>query len=136
MTLRNIFLGLGLGLLLVLFKVAEYYFFAHRISIEGYIGGIAILFLVVGIWVGSIIKKQTENLTTQVTVNPNNLLSDREAEVLAAIAQGKSNQEIAEALFVSTNTIKTHISNIYSKLGVNRRTQAIAKAKSLAILGD
>lgn len=74
--------------------------------------------------------------SAQVSVKPNNLLSDREAEVLAAIAQGKSNQEIAEALFVSTNTIKTHISNIYSKLGVNRRTQAIAKAKSLAILGD
>ena len=61
-------------------------------------------------------------------------LSTRELDVLREIADGLSNQEIADKLFVSLNTVKTHIANIYSKLGVKRRTQAISKAKSLGLI--
>jgi len=61
-------------------------------------------------------------------------LSEREAEVLQLLTAGLSNQEIAERLIVSLNTIKTHVKNIYAKLGVESRTQAIARARQLGIL--
>jgi LuxR family maltose regulon positive regulatory protein len=61
-------------------------------------------------------------------------LSARELEVLGLIAEGHSNQEIAAKLYLSLNTVKVHSSNIYGKLGVNSRTQAVAKAKTLGIL--
>jgi LuxR family maltose regulon positive regulatory protein len=61
-------------------------------------------------------------------------LSARELEVLGLIAEGYSNQEIAAKLYLSLNTVKVHSSNIYGKLGVNKRTQAVAKAKKLGIL--
>ena len=62
-------------------------------------------------------------------------ITPREYEVLQLIAQGLSNQEIAERLFLSLNTVKTHTSNVFSKLDVQRRTQAIQKAKELGLLG-
>ena len=61
-------------------------------------------------------------------------LSGRELAVLELIAQGCSNQQISERLFISLHTVKTHASHINSKLGVERRTQAVAKAKSLGLL--
>ena len=62
-------------------------------------------------------------------------LSSRELAVLRLIAQGCSNQEISEQLFISLHTVKTHASHINSKLGVERRTQAVARAKELGVLG-
>ena len=61
-------------------------------------------------------------------------VSKREMEVLALIAEGLSNQEIAEKLFISESTIKTHVSNLFVKLDVKRRTQAVSKAKELNII--
>jgi LuxR family maltose regulon positive regulatory protein len=61
-------------------------------------------------------------------------LSSRELAVLRLIAQGCSNQEISEQLFISLHTVKTHASHINSKLGVERRTQAVARAKELGVL--
>ncbi|RZJ48668.1 MAG: response regulator transcription factor, partial [Flavobacterium sp.] len=61
-------------------------------------------------------------------------LSDREIEVLELMANGLSNQEIADKLFISLNTIKTHISRIFEKMDVKRRTQAIELAKNLSII--
>ena len=61
-------------------------------------------------------------------------LSAREKSVLELIAQGCSNQEISERLFISLHTVKTHASHINSKLGVERRTQAVARAKALGLL--
>jgi ATP/maltotriose-dependent transcriptional regulator MalT len=61
-------------------------------------------------------------------------LSDRELEVLGLIAAGLSNREIAQELVVATSTVKTHINNIYRKLDVLRRTQAVARAKELNLL--
>jgi LuxR family maltose regulon positive regulatory protein len=79
------------------------------------------------------ISDQSEILQTkeQPLVEP---LSTRELEVLHMIANGYSNQEIAETLVVSLNTVKKHTSNIYGKLGVSKRTQAVARAQSLGIL--
>ena len=61
-------------------------------------------------------------------------LSDRELEVLQLIAEGLTNQEIANRLFLALNTVKAHTRNIYSKLGVNSRIQAVARARDLGLL--
>ncbi len=61
-------------------------------------------------------------------------ISDRELEVLHLIAAGLSNKKIADKLFISLNTVKTHTKNINSKLDVNSRTQAIARAKELGLI--
>ncbi|WP_053213320.1 LuxR C-terminal-related transcriptional regulator [Pseudomonas sp. Q12-87] len=71
----------------------------------------------------------------QVAANEDTLLSHRELEVLELIAQGHSNQQIAERLFISLHTVKTHARRIHSKLGVQRRTQAVAKAKVMGVMG-
>lgn len=63
------------------------------------------------------------------------LLSDREFDVLQLVAQGLSNQQISDKLFISLHTVKTHVRNIHGKLGVQRRTQAVARAKALGLLG-
>jgi LuxR family maltose regulon positive regulatory protein len=63
-------------------------------------------------------------------------LSERELEILQLIADGLSRQEIANHLFISLNTVKTHTRNIYSKLGVHKELQAVGKAKSLGLLGE
>jgi LuxR family maltose regulon positive regulatory protein len=61
-------------------------------------------------------------------------LSERELEVLALVADGMTNQEIGDKLYLSLNTVKVHTRNIYSKLGVNSRTQAVAQARIYGIL--
>ncbi|MBW1708927.1 MAG: HTH-type transcriptional regulator MalT [Deltaproteobacteria bacterium] len=74
----------------------------------------------------------------QLNIDPNQSLveplSDREFEVLKLLAAGLSNKEIGEKLFVAINTVKTHIRNIYGKLNVRSRTQAIAQAKKINLL--
>lgn len=67
--------------------------------------------------------------------SPAALLSRRELDVLKLIAQGYSNQQIADSLFISLHTVKTHAQNINFKLGVARRTQAVARAKELGLAG-
>jgi LuxR family maltose regulon positive regulatory protein len=67
----------------------------------------------------------------QLLVEP---LSEREMEVLAHLASGRTNRDIAETLFLSVNTVKAHTRNIYGKLDVNNRTQAVAQARHLGLL--
>ena len=94
-------------------------------------GGITgFLFLVFGIWLGtSIYRRKSMDKYDRDKLG----LSKREIEVLELLAQGLSNQEIADKLFVSLNTAKTHISNIYAKLNVKRRTQTIQRTCNLAL---
>ena len=121
--------GLVMGVVLVALEIIEYRTRIRDLHIELYgilIGG---LFLALGAWLGVRLyhqKSHSEKLNTEA-LN----LSKREKEVLELLAEGHSNQEIADKLFVSLNTTKTHISNIYSKLGVSRRTQAVQKARNL-----
>ena len=70
----------------------------------------------------------------QVAVTLQGALSVRELDVLKCIAQGYSNQQISEALFISLHTVKSHARRINHKLGVERRTQAVAQAKVLGLL--
>ncbi len=134
-----LFYGGAMAVLVGLLKYFEYSFFVKDLSAEFYIGVIALLFTGLGIWAG---RKLTR--VKVVVTDPNFVLdslqlerlgiSKREYEVLELIAQGMSNQEIAEKLFVSLPTVKTHSSNLFLKLNVRRRTEAIKKAKELMLL--
>ena len=110
-------------------------------SLEFYVGAIAILFTVLGVWVGlKLTKKKTIIITNPAFQFDQKRLdergiSKREYEVLELMAKGLSNQEIADKLFVSLNTVKTHSSNLFLKLEVARRTQAVQKAKELQLIG-
>jgi len=132
--------GLSLAALIFLLKFIEYRFLVRDLSLEFYIGAIAIFFTVLGVWVG---LKLTKKKTIIITNPPFQFdqsridslgISKREYEVLELMAKGLSNQEIADKLFVSLNTIKTHSSNLFLKLEVSRRTQAVQKAKELQLI--
>lgn len=136
--------GLALALLLFLLKWLELRFIIIDHAFEIYIGAIAAIFTGLGIWLAvKLTKPKTVVVEKEVyikdfTLNENELnklrLSKRELEVLQLMAEGLSNQEIAERLFVSLNTIKTHSSKVLEKLDVERRTQAVEKAKRLSII--
>ncbi len=130
--------GIALAAAATLLSVLQYHFLVRSFSFELYLLMIALLFTVVGVWAG---KKMTGTPATgRQEFIPNHEaiaylgLSDRELEVLMLIAEGLSNQDIADRLFISKNTVKTHLSNIFSKLDASRRTQAIKKARSLKII--
>ncbi len=139
--------SVSLALLLLLLKWLEWHFIIINNAFEIYAGAIAVVFTGLGIWLAIklitpkvktvIIEKQVFN-NAGFVLNQDELnrlrLSARELEVLQLMAEGLSNQEIAERLFVSLNTIKTHTSNLFLKLEVERRTQAIEKAKRLSLI--
>jgi two-component system, NarL family, response regulator LiaR len=148
MPFRKIFLyALLLALLSAGIKFAEYRFIIYERSVEIYGALIAILFTAVGIWAGlkltkkkeiTVIKEVLVPSTGNFILNENNLkllnISKREHEVLMLMAEGLSNQEVADKLFVSLNTVKTHSSKLFEKLNVNRRTQAVQEAKKLGLV--
>jgi len=128
--------------LVFLLKVLEYKFFVRDLSLEFYLGVVALLFTGVGIWVGLKLTRRKQPVQSSqpqaFVMNAAALqqagISPREYEVLEAIAKGFSNQEIADKLFLSVNTVKTHTSNLFVKLDARRRTQAIQKAKALGLI--
>ena len=135
--------GLVLGLLLAALQFFQYRLVVMEHAEEWYIGLIALLFTGLGIWAGGKLtrKKPADDspvVTTAFRPKEEVLeklgITPREMEVLELIALGLSNQEIADQLFVSLNTVKTHTSNVLSKLDAQRRTQAIQKAKELGLL--
>ncbi len=121
-------------------KFVEYRFFVRDLSLEFYIAVLAILFTGLGVWAGiKLTRKQTVFVaTTGFAFDQEKIdrlgLSKREYEVLELMAQGLSNQEIADKMFVSLNTVKTHSANLYSKLDVKRRTQAVQRGKELQLI--
>ena len=145
-TKQMLLYSLVLGLLLVALKLLEINLIVIRHSFEVYAGIVALLFCAVGIWVGikfvHVPKPQKivvevqgkENWQADEKIIEQLGISKREYEVLQLIAQGHTNQEVADKLFVSANTIKTHTANLFAKLDVNRRTQAIQRAKDLNII--
>jgi NarL family two-component system response regulator LiaR len=132
--------GLSLAVLIFLLKFIEYRFLVRDLSFEFYIGAIAIFFTVLGVWAGLKLTKRKTILITNHAFQFDQSridslgISKREYEVLELMAKGLSNQEIADKLFVSLNTIKTHSSNLFLKLEAKRRTQAIQKAKELNLI--
>ena len=140
--------GLIGGLLITLLKWNEYQFLVLEHSIEIYGGLTAAIFAVLGIWLGlkltarkqAVVIKEVLVPATAERFVPNDSKRDdlgitrRELEILDLIAQGLSNREIAEKLFVSENTVKTHCSRVFDKLGAKRRTQAVLLSKELGLL--
>ncbi len=125
-----------MGLLLLLLQMVQYKAMIRDIRLEVFGGFIALVFLGIGVWLGlQFIKLREVSIVNQEKARASKL-SDREIEVLRLLSEGLTNQQIADELFVSLNTIKTHLAKIYQKLGVSRRTQAIQKAQELAILSS
>ena len=109
------------------------------IPLEFYIGTVAVMFTGIGIWAGlRLTRPRIVEITGPFERDDASLkrtgISKREYEVLELISAGLSNQEIAEKLFVSSSTVKTHVSNVLGKLDASRRTEAIAKAKEMRII--
>lgn len=144
----TILYGISLAFLLFFLKWIELRFIIINHTLEIYIGLIALLFTGLGIWLAlkltkpkvetQIVEKENTTKNADFIINEevmNELgISKRELEVLQLMADGLSNQEIAERLFVSLNTIKTHSSKVFEKMDVKRRTQAVEKAKRLSLI--
>jgi DNA-binding CsgD family transcriptional regulator len=135
------------GVLIALLKLIEYKYFVHEYPSEIYGGLIAVIFTVLGIYFGLrwtrakevvVIREVPVRMDAPFVMNAEKLrevgLTAREHEILALIAQGLSNREIGEKLFISENTIKTHSSRLFEKMQVNRRVQAVQKAKDLGLI--
>jgi DNA-binding CsgD family transcriptional regulator len=141
--------ALTMAILLLLLRWLEFRFLILEHQYEIYVGLIAAFFLLFGVWLANkitkpkektiIVEKEVRILSSEdFILNETELqerkISKRELEVLTLMAEGWSNNEIAEKLFVSLNTVKTHSAKLFEKLDVKRRTQAIETAKKLQLL--
>lgn len=139
--------GLIGGILIALLKWMEYRFLVVEHSFEIYGGLIAATFAVLGIWLGLKLTTTRQTIVVKevpVAAGAPFVLDDRkredlgitprEMEILQLIAQGMSNREIAKKLYVSENTVKTHSSRVFDKIGAKRRTQAVQLGKQLGLL--
>jgi DNA-binding CsgD family transcriptional regulator len=135
------------GILIVALKLIEYRFLVIEHSVEIYGGLIATVFAVLGIWLGLKLTKKEEVIIERevfvpagqpFSLNQQKLvqlgITKRELEILELIASGLSNREIAEKLFVSENTVKTHSSRLFDKLSAKRRTQAVQLGKEMGLI--
>ncbi len=147
--------GVSLAALLFAVRWLEIRYFIFDHAIDAYIGGIALIFTGLGIWLAlKLVKPKTETIVVEkeifievpaeqndaenFSINEKTLakydISGRELEVLQLMATGLSNQEIADKMFVSLNTIKTHSSNLFLKMDVKRRTQAVDKGRRIGLI--
>jgi len=151
--------GLCGGLLIAALKVIEYRFVVVEHSIEIYGGLTALIFAGVGIWLGLKLTRKEQVIVERERIVERELIVEkevlvsagtpfalnetrvqelaitkRELEILGLIADGLSNREIAERLFVSENTVKTHSSRLFDKLSARRRTQAVQRGKELGLI--
>ena len=137
--------GLLGGVLIAALKMIEYRYLVLEHSLEIYGGIVALLFSVLGIWLGLKLTRTRETVVVrevpvtgpfarnaarveQLGITP------REMEILEALAAGFSNREIAERLFVSENTVKTHTARLFDNLSARRRTQAVQRAKEAGLI--
>ena len=147
--------GLLGGVLIAVLKLVEYRFLVLEHSLEIYGGIVALLFSTLGIWLGLKLTRTRETVVVrevpvavEVRVpvpaagaferNEARLkqlgITPRELEILEAMAAGFSNREIAQRLFVSENTVKTHAARVFDKLSARRRTQAVQRAKEAGLI--
>ena len=133
------------GILIALLRLAEYRFLVlqHLVAVYGAI--VAAVFAGLGIWLGgTLTKKKPDVVVREVRVEGPFVLDEdrvrelqitpRELEILGLIAEGLSNKEIGERVFVSENTVKTHASRLFDKLGARRRTEAVQLGKSWRLI--
>jgi NarL family two-component system response regulator LiaR len=139
--------GVCSGVLIVVLKLTEYRFLVVQHSVEIYVGLVAALFAALGIWLGLTLTRRKPSIPVkEIPVqDADPFVADetrvsqfgitaRELEILGLIAAGLSNREIAGRLFVSENTVKTHSSRLFDKLGAKRRTQAVQIGKTARLI--
>jgi DNA-binding CsgD family transcriptional regulator len=139
--------GLLGGVLIAGLRLIEFRWLVVEHSVEIYGGLVAAVFAVLGIWLGRKLTRTTESVIIREVEIPAPVtfgrddrkveslgLTPRELEILALIAQGLSNREIADRENVSENTVKTHSSRVFFKLGARRRTQAVQLGKALRLI--
>jgi DNA-binding CsgD family transcriptional regulator len=151
--------GLLGGVLIAVLKLIEYRWLILQYSLEIYGGIIAALFSALGIWLGLKLTRTKETVVTREVQVPVEVpvpvhvpvpiagsfqrnegrvqqlgITPRELDILEAIAAGLSNREIAERLFVSENTVKTHAGRLFDKLSARRRTQVVQRAKEEGLI--
>lgn len=139
--------GLLCGVLIAGLKLIEYRWLVVEHSVEIYGGLVAAVFAGLGIWLGLKLTRSRETVVVREVLVPApvNFVRDqakveslgitpRELEILELIAQGLSSKEIAARAFVSENTVKTHSSRVFDKLGARRRTQAVQLGKELRLI--
>lgn len=144
--------GVFAGLLLASLQLIEYRWLLVQHSVELFAAVVAAVFAAVGIWIGNRLNPKAEptvvvrDVVREVVVQaPTTFIQDsrqverlgltvRELEILALIAEGLSNREIAERVHVSENTVKTHSGRVFAKLGARRRTQAVQLGKELRLI--
>jgi DNA-binding CsgD family transcriptional regulator len=146
-----LFYGVCGGLLIVALRMVEYRFLVVEHSVEIYGALIAALFAGVGIWLGRTLRRTREVVIVKevpvevpvridgpFVVNQARVdalgITPRELEILGLIASGLSTREIADRLCVSENTVKTHSSRLFDKLGANRRTKAVQIGKTQGLI--
>jgi two-component system, NarL family, response regulator LiaR len=139
------------GILITTLKWTEYRFLVIEHSLEIYSALIAATFAILGIWLGLKLTRKQTVVVKEILIPVNEVpayepfipnqqrradlsITPRELEVLELIARGMSNREIAAKLYVSENTVKTHSSRVFDKLGARRRTQAVQLAKEFGLL--
>jgi len=139
--------GVLAGVLIAGLKFIEYRWLVVEHSIEIYGGLVAAVFATLGIWLGLRLTRRTETVVVRevAVAAPIAFVRDqaklealgitpRELQILELIAEGLSNKEIAARAFVSENTVKTHSSRVFDKLGARRRTQAVQMGKELRLI--
>ncbi|MFI5244521.1 MAG: response regulator transcription factor [Gemmatimonadales bacterium] len=139
--------GLLCGVLIAALQLIEYRWLVVEHSVEIYGGLVAAVFASLGIWLGRRLTRRTETVVVREVLVPAPVdfvrdqgkveslgITPRELEILELIAEGLSNKEIAERVFVSENTVKTHSSRVFDKLGARRRTQAVQLGKELRLI--
>jgi DNA-binding NarL/FixJ family response regulator len=137
--------GLLGGVLIAVLRWSEYQFLVIDHSVEIYAALVAAVFAGLGIWLGIRMTRPKPGLAAVAEPAGTQFVPDdkkrddlgitrREMEILELVAQGMSNREIAEKLFVSENTVKTHCSRAFDKLGARRRTEAVVMGKKLGLL--
>jgi len=144
---RVVLFALVGGVLIALLKLIEYKHFINAYPAELYGGLVALIFTAVGVYLGLrwtrpkavvVVKEVRVRDGGPFVLNVEKLkelgITQREHEILALIAQGLSNREIGEKLFVSENTVKTHSSRLFEKMSVSRRVQAIQRGKELDLI--
>jgi ATP/maltotriose-dependent transcriptional regulator MalT len=150
--------GLFLAFISIVLKTTEYWFWIKLNTFDVYGVLLSLIFLGVGLWLGTRLNQKNKNKnlgnaqiieqsdaqnavytegvakTIDEQLLSNLGISKREYEVLTLLGTGMSNQEIADTLFISQNTVKTHTSRLFEKLAVKNRTHAILKSKELGII--
>ena len=137
--------GIGAGLLIAGMRAVEYRWLVIDHSLEIYGGIVAAVFATLGIWLGLKLTRERVVVREVPVPAPAEFVRDearvqslgitaRELEVLGLIAAGHATREIADLLHVSENTVKTHSSRVFDKLGASRRTQAVQKAREQRLI--